>query len=365
MRNLERPLILLVDDTPDNLTLLSALLQEDYQIKVCTRGRKAIEIAHAAYQPDLILLDIMMPEMDGYQVCRQLKADMATQHIPIIFLTAKTEAADETLGLEIGAADYLTKPVVPAILRARVAHHLQLKAQQDFLRDKNAFLEQEIRRRTQEVTWVQDVTIMILASLAETRDSDTGHHIRRTQHYVRLLAESLSQLPQFQAQLTPAYIDQLFKSAPLHDIGKVGIPDAILLKAGPLTEEEFAIMKTHTTLGKKAIERAEQQLGFSVDFLTTAKEIAYSHQEKWDGSGYPEGLQGEAIPLAAQLMALADVYDALISKRIYKPAFSHAKAVDIIQKDSGHHFNPLIVQHFLKIHQEFAAIAQRFADPET
>ncbi|MFG1489740.1 response regulator, partial [Oceanospirillum sp. HFRX-1_2] len=238
-------------------------------------------------------LDIMMPEMDGYEVCRQLKANEKTAHIPVIFLTAKTETEDEARGLALGAADYLTKPVNPAILLARVKNHLQLKAQADFLQDKNRFLEQEVRRRTQEVTQVQDVTIMVLASLAETRDSDTGNHIRRTQFYVRALAEKLRDEEKYKALLTDQYIDILFKSAPLHDIGKVGIPDRILLKPGPFEGNEFDIMKTHTILGRNAIEHAEAQLGIKVDFLQTAKEIAYSHQEKWDGSGYPEGLKGE------------------------------------------------------------------------
>lgn len=361
---IEKPTLLVVDDTPDNLTLMAGLLKEHYRVKVSNRGAKALEIAGHQPQPDLILLDIMMPEMDGYEVCRQLKANEQTAHIPVIFLTAKTETEDEAHGLTLGAADYLTKPVNPAILLARVKNHLQLKAQADFLQDKNRFLEQEVRRRTQEVTQVQDVTIMVLASLAETRDSDTGNHIRRTQFYVRALAEKLRDEGEYQDLLTDQYIDILFKSAPLHDIGKVGIPDRILLKPGPFEGNEFEIMKSHTLLGRNAIEHAEAQLGIKVDFLHTAKEIAYSHQEKWDGSGYPEGLSGEAIPLSARIMALADVYDALICRRVYKEPMPHEKAVEIIKEGSGNHFDPTLVKHFEAIQQEFVAIAARFADSD-
>ncbi|WP_415888724.1 two-component system response regulator [Neptuniibacter sp. SY11_33] len=360
----EKPTVLVVDDTPDNLALMSALLKEHYRVKVSNSGSKALDIANSATPPDLILLDIMMPEMDGYDVCKRLKETANTAEIPIIFLTAKTESRDETKGLALGAVDYLTKPVNPEILMARVSNHLQLKAQKDFLADKNEFLEKEVRRRTQEVTMVQDVTILILASLAETRDSDTGNHIRRTQFYIRALAEKLRFLPKYSELLTDAYIDVLFKSAPLHDIGKVGIPDHILLKPGPFEDDEFEIMKSHTTLGKEAIEQAEAQLGVEVDFLKVAKEIAYSHQEKWDGSGYPEALKGEEIPLSARLMAIADVYDALISKRVYKNAMSHEQAVAIIEEGRGNHFDPELVDCFIEIKDDLLAIALRFADSD-
>lgn len=360
----DKAIILVVDDTPDNLALMSALLKDDYRVKVANSGKKALEVVQGSTPPDLILLDIMMPEMDGYEVCSQLKHEAKTAEIPIIFLTAKTESRDETKGLGLGAVDYLTKPVNPEILKARVSTHLQLKAQKDFLSDKNEYLESEVRRRTQEVTMVQDVTILILASLAETRDSDTGNHIRRTQFYIRALAEKLKHYPKYQTLLTEAHIDVLFKSAPLHDIGKVGIPDHILLKPGSFEPDEFEIMKTHTTLGREAIEHAEAQLGVEVDFLKIAKEIAYSHQEKWDGSGYPEGLKGEEIPLSARLMAISDVYDALISKRVYKNAMSHEEAVAIIVEGKGSHFDPDLVDCFVEIQDELLAIAMRFADSD-
>ncbi|MDF1485096.1 two-component system response regulator [Ramlibacter sp. H39-3-26] len=355
--------VLVVDDTPDNLALMGSLLKAHYRVKVANSGEKALKIAHGDMPPDLVLLDIMMPDMDGYEVCRQLKAHAATRDIPVIFLTARSNTEDEHRGLEIGAVDYITKPISPPILRARVQTHLSLKATADFLRDKSAYLEREVALRTLEVRAIQNVTIMAMASLAETRDNETGNHIRRTQLYVRTLAEKLRYHPRFVDALNnDRTIDMLYKSAPLHDIGKIGIPDSILLKPGKLTVEEFEIMKTHTTLGRDAIEEAERRLGTKVEFLQTAKEIAYSHQEKWDGSGYPEGLVGDAIPVSARLMAVADVYDALISRRVYKPAFTHEQACAIVSKGRGTHFDPDIVDAFMELTEDFRGIAQRYAD---
>ena len=359
-----KPQVLVVDDTPDNLALMADLLRDTCKVRVANSGERALKLVSTGLPPDLILLDIMMPGMDGYEVLRRLKAEEATRHIPVIFLTAKTDTEDERVGLELGAVDYLTKPVSHAILQARVRNHLALKAQADFLRDKSAFLEAEVAKRTREVQAVQDVTIQALASLAETRDNETGNHIRRTQHYVRALAEHLKSHPQFASQLTDDYVQGLFKSAPLHDIGKVGIPDRILLKPGKLTDEEFAIMKTHTTLGRDALEHAEQQLGANVPFLGIAKEIAYSHQEKYDGSGYPQGISGDAIPLSARLMAVADVYDALISRRVYKAALPHEQAVAILAEGRGRHFDPDVLDAFLDLQGEFARIATQFSDSD-
>ena len=356
--------ILVIDDSPDSLTLMSGLLKDTYRVKVATHGETGLNVALSAQPPDLILLDIMMPDVDGYEVCRQLKANPMSQGIPVIFLTAKSDTEDEQRGLSLGAVDYITKPISPAILLARVATQLALKASADFLRDKNDFLEQEVTRRTQELSNAQDVTILAMTSLAETRDSDTGNHIRRTQHYVKALALALVSHPRFADKLSAQVINVLFKSAPLHDIGKVGIPDRILLKPSSLSREEFDIMKTHTTLGFEAIEQAEKTLGTRVPFLQMAKEIALSHQEKWDGSGYPQGLKGDAIPMSARLMAVADVYDALISQRVYKPALPHDRAVQIVFQGRGSHFDPDMVDAFIGIQDEFNEIAQRYKDSD-
>jgi putative two-component system response regulator len=358
----ERATVLVVDDTPDNLVLMSGLLKDEYRVKVANSGERALKIAISEGAPDLILLDIMMPEMDGYEVCKRLKDYPQTRRIPVIFLTAMAEVEDETKGLSLGAVDYITKPISPPIVLARVRTHLALKAAADFLHDKNAFLKAEVEKQTRQVEAIQDVTILALASLAETRDNDTGNHIRRTQHYVRALAEQLRDNPRFKDQLDDEAIKVLFKSAPLHDIGKVGIPDHILLKPGKLDPDEFEVMKKHTTLGHDAIARAEYILGTKVEYLTTAKEIALSHQEKWDGSGYPQGLSGDDIPMSARLMAVADVYDALISKRAYKEGMSHAEAAEIIRKGSGLHFDPDVCEAFFGIEDEFRLIAERFTD---
>ena len=311
-------IVLIVDDTPQNIALISSFLIGLYRIKVATTGEKALQIAASDDQPDLILLDIMMPEMDGYEACIKLKSDPRTRDIPIIFLTAKAQVKDEQKGLELVAVDYITKPISPPIVLARIKTHLQLKRARDFLKDKNAFLEQEVDRRIKEILNIQDVAMMAIVSLAETRDRKTGKHIRRTQHYMKLLAMKLKEHPRFKNYLNDETISLLYKASPLHDIGKVGIPDCILLKPGKFTPEEFEIMKTHTVLGRDAIVSAEELLEMPAHFLKFIRKIAYTHHEKWDGTGYPEGISGDDIPISGRLMAVADVYDALISRRVYK-----------------------------------------------
>jgi putative two-component system response regulator len=361
----EQSVVLVIDDTQDNLTLISEVLRDRYRVKVALSGARGLNLAKAATPPDLILLDIMMADMDGYEVLRRLQTDPNTRDIPVIFLTAMSAKEDEKLGLDLGAVDYITKPISPPIVQARVRTHLQLKAARDFLKNQNEYLESEVRRRTREVAAIQEVTIRAMGSLAETRDNETGNHLRRTQGYVKALALKLKDHPRFSEYCTPANIELLYKSAPLHDIGKVGIPDLILLKPGKLTAEEFEIMKTHTTLGRDAIARAEIDLGDEVAFLSIAKEIAYSHQEKWNGTGYPQGLSGDAIPISARFMALADVYDALISRRVYKAPMSHEQALEIIREGRGQHFDPDIVDACFEIQGEFRAIAATFADAES
>jgi putative two-component system response regulator len=360
-----RATVLTVDDTPANIALLNELLKGDYRVRIATNGRKALEIAAAEPKPDLILLDIMMPEMDGYEVCRRLKADPTTRDVPVIFLTALTHTQDEQRGFELGAVDYITKPISPPVLQARVKTHLTLKQARDYLENQNEILEGLVAQRTRELALVQDATILSLASLAETRDPETGNHIRRTQNYVKTLAIQLKDHPRFRNFLTAEIIDLLFKSAPLHDIGKVGVPDGILKKPGKLTTEEFELMKLHTIYGRAAISAAENKLDGPMEhsFLRLAREIAYAHHEKWDGNGYPEGLSGDDIPPSARLMAVADFYDALISQRVYKPAIPHEQAIAAIRSRSGSHFDPDIVEAVLVVEDEFRTIGATFSDP--
>ena len=356
--------ILVVDDVPENLTVLGELLQPYYRVRIANSGARALQVAASAPKPDLILLDVMMPGIDGYAVLSQLRDRPETQDIPVIFVTAMDATEDEVRGLDLGAADYITKPVRPAIVLTRVRAQLELKQARDWLKDQNAFLEAEVARRMEENQLIQEVSIRALARLAETRDPETGNHLRRTQGYIRVLAYHLQNHPRFSTMLTDATIEVLFKSAPLHDIGKVGIPDHILLKPGKLTPEEWEIMKTHSRLGSEAIAQAERDAERPVAFLAVAKEIALYHHEKWDGSGYPEGLKGDAIPVSARLMALADVFDALICRRVYKEPLPMTRAVDIISEGRGSHFDPDIVDAFLALRPEFETIAQRHADRE-
>ncbi|MBF0256087.1 MAG: two-component system response regulator [Gammaproteobacteria bacterium] len=354
--------VLIVDDEPSNLSLLMHLLRSDYQVRAANSGENALRAAANEPRPDLILLDVMMPEMNGEEVLARLRSNPATLDIPVIFVTALADVDDEERGLELGAADYITKPIKPAVVLARVRTQLEAKQTRDWLKDKNAILEAEVSRRMVENDLTQLVSIRALAHLAETRDPETGNHILRTQNYVRALALRLRQHPRFSATLDTHTIDLLTKSAPLHDIGKVGIPDSILQKPGSLTPEEWVIMKTHSRLGSDAIEQAEIDVEQPVAFLSLAKEIAHWHHEKWDGSGYPDGLKGDAIPLSARLMAVADVFDALISPRVYKPALSYAKAREIISEGSGSHFDPDIVSAFLEGFAAMTAIADQYQD---
>lgn len=360
----DRKVVLIVDDTPANLSLLNNILKDTYRTKIATSGKKALEIAFSDTPPDIVLLDIMMPEMDGYEVCEKLKENELTADIPVVFLTAKAAIEDETKGLSLGAVDYITKPVSPPIVLERVKNHLTLKYAQDVLKHQNLILEEKVRDRTKKLGELQDVAMEAMGALAESRDPETGNHIRRTQLYVKLLAERLAEHPKFKEFLTPEVITLLYKSAPLHDIGKVGIPDNILLKPGKLTDEEFEIMKLHTVYGRDAISSAEKKLSEPSDFLMFAREIALSHQEKWNGSGYPEGLAGDAIPISARLMAIADVYDALISRRVYKPPFPHEKAIAIMSEGRGTHFDPDMLDAFLQIANDCRNVAEKYADSE-
>jgi putative two-component system response regulator len=360
-----RPVVLLVDDTPENLSVLGELLQPFYRVRVANSGTRALNVVASEPRPDLILLDVMMQDMDGYEVIQRLRADPATRDIPVIFVTALDATEDERKGLELGAADYITKPVRPAIMHARVRAQLELKRARDRMHDENLWLESQVALRRDENQRLQDVSLRALASLASTRDNETGNHILRTQGYVRVLCEHLAARGRHPAVLTPDGIRFITMAAPLHDIGKVGIPDSILLKPGALDDAEWTIMRTHAEMGAAAIRRAMEEDGGDTrpfGFLLAAIEIAHSHHEKWDGSGYPKGLKGEAIPLPARLMALADVFDALISRRVYKPPFSLEVATGIIVEGRGTHFDPELVDAFVERREDFFTIARRHAD---
>lgn len=361
--------LLLIDDDPMIQECVQASLQPHYQVRVAGNGLEGLDGVRILPQPDLILLDIELPDMTGYDICASLKRDLLTAPVPVIFLSGRTDVDAVTHGFELGAEDYITKPVAPPILLARVQTHLRLREASDLLRDQNAHLELLIKRRTLdleartlELQRSQELSIVALGSIAETRDNETGNHIYRTSAYVEVLAKRLARHPAYRAASTRQDWEMIWKSAPLHDIGKVGIPDQILLKPGPLTEDEFEVMKRHTVLGRDAIRSAEIRVRSEGSFLRVASEIAYSHHERWDGKGYPQGICGEDIPLSARIMALADVYDALISKRVYKDAIPHDAAVEIIRAGRGSQFDPLIVDCFLEDADEFLEIASRFND---
>jgi putative two-component system response regulator len=357
--NAKRAIVLIVDEASDNLIEMNSLLQDRYEVRLANSGRAALMVMEQVPRPELVVLDAALPDIDGYSVCQQLKSSPDTADIPLIFLQSEP---DEARAICVGAVDIIPKPFVAEVLRARVDTHLQLRHSRELLKQQRNLLEHVVEEVTLELSQMLDAMIWALASLAETREYETANHLRRVQHYVVALARQLQGHARFAEELSDANIKSLYKAAPLHDIGKVSIPDAILLKPGPLTPAEFSVMKMHTVYGRDAIVNVENHLGYTNTFLRYAREITYSHQEKYDGSGYPEGLAGEAIPMAARLMAVADVYDALISKRVYKPAFTHETAMEMIRQVSGEHFDPDVVDAMLAAEEEFRAIAERYAD---
>ncbi|MBM7562434.1 HD domain-containing phosphohydrolase [Fusibacter tunisiensis] len=364
MKPLENCSILIVDDTRVNLEILVEILGDHYEVAVATEGRSALRMLET-YVFDLILLDVMMPEIDGFEVMRQIKANPKTASISVIFITALSEIDHKTRAFNLGAVDYIVKPFNMDEVLSRVKTHLSLRLAQMALENQNAKLERKVRERTEEINLIQQATMMSFATLAEYRDNETGAHIRRIKEYSKTIARALQRHPKYRDYITETYIDLLGDSSPLHDIGKVGIPDAILLKNGKLTEAEYAIMKNHTTYGKAAIESVENDL-IQLPFLNMAKEIAQSHHEKFDGTGYPQGLSGEKIPISARIVAVADVFDGLSSRRVYKPPFPLNETVGIIIEGKGTHFDPDVVDAFLACIEEIrqVGIAQADSDEE-
>lgn len=355
MTDLAQCRVLAVDDTKLNLDILVNTLGASHELAVALDGATALDMARES-PPDLILLDIMMPGMNGYEVLARLKEHPGTAEIPVIMLSALSDVGTKSRGFQLGAVDYLSKPFEVEELKARVRTHLALARARQDLRRQNEILEEKVRERTHEVIQTQQATIESLAALAEYRDPETGQHIHRVKGYVTVLAEELRAHPRFSRDLTRDFIELLGLSCPLHDIGKVGVPDHILLKPGALSAGEFVEMRRHTEYGRDTILSVQRKLGV-MPFLRMAEDIIFTHHEKWDGSGYPQGLAGEDIPLCGRIMALADVYDALISRRVYKPPFTHSRAVEIIVEGSGTHFDPDIVDVFVGFSQAFRQIA--------
>ncbi len=356
------PKILIVDDKKINREILKRYLQSAgyKQVLEASSGREAVEQAKEE-EPDLVLLDIVMPAMDGYEVCRQLKNDGQLKNTPVIFLSALSETKDKVKALTQGGVDYITKPFAFEEIQARVQTHLKIYYLQKDLERHNKHLEELVQAKVKEISDSQMATIFAIAHLAEKRDYDTGMHLERTSDLCRLLAIWLSDQPYYQEEITDDYVRRLCKTSVLHDIGKVGVPDAVLLKPGKLTVEEFETIKTHTTIGSHTLKEVEEKYPGN-KFLVMGVQIARSHHEKWDGSGYPDGLARESIPLAARIMALVDVYDALRSKRPYKKAFSHQKSLEIIVKDRGNHFDPIIVDAFISLEKKFEQIYKKMGD---
>jgi putative two-component system response regulator len=360
--------ILVADDDVLNSTLLAVSLEEEgFAVEATGDGRRALDLLQA--KPfDILLLDLLMPEMDGYQVLEHLKADPKMRHLPVIVISAADELDSIVKCIELGAEDYLTKPFNRVMLKARVDASLEkkhLRDQEEIYRrqveEYNLNLEHRVQEQVREIASAQLATILALAKLSESRDLETGRHLERVREYCRMLLERLRQYPQYAALINPTYIDYIYLASTLHDIGKVGVPDVILLKAGQLTPEEFVVMRSHTRIGAETLKEVDRQYPGN-NFIRIGIEIAESHHERWDGTGYPNGLSGDAIPLSGRVLALADVYDAMTSRRVYKEACTHEQAVAAILSERGRQFDPDVVECFASVQDEFRGIRMRFED---
>lgn len=357
--------ILIVDDDPANLTALSRMLAGlGLKARPVPEGGLALKAA-AASPPDLILLDINMPGMDGFEVCERLKSDPLLNEVPVIFLSGHSETAEKVKAFAAGGVDYVTKPFQFEEVSARINTHIKLRRLQRELELFNRHLQDLVREQVKEISDSQMATILGLSKLAEYRDEETGNHLARVQNYCRVLAAELAGRRTFGDLLDGAYIENLFHAAPLHDIGKVGIPDHILLKPGSLTPEEFEVMKGHTLIGAKTLSGILAKYPKNA-FLAMGGELARSHHERWDGSGYPDGLAGDAIPLSARIHVIADQYDALRSRRPYKPAFDAVTAFRILTEGDGRtlpaHFDPRVLEAFKAAAGQFESITQALSD---
>lgn len=353
-----RESVLLVDDAPANLRALATILRHaGLEPRPVTSGCRAIEAA-VADPPDLIVLDINMPEMSGFEVCRWFKQDERLNDIPVIFISGLLEAADKVEAFQCGGVDFISKPFDQAEVLARIHAQLRLRRLQSQLVDYSQQLERRVAQQVQLATASQMATIFALAKLAEVRDDDTGQHIERVQTWSKLLAQQLSRIVGHDAKLTDLFVETLYQAAPLHDIGKVGVPDAVLLKPGKLSAAEFSEIKKHCELGARTLEAVVQRYPDN-QFLRMGIQVARSHHEKWDGSGYPDGLQGDAIPLPARIVAVADFYDALTSKRCYRPAFSHDETCAMVEQGCGTHFDPAVVTAFRALSGGFAEVRNK------
>lgn len=352
-----KPTILIVDSASENLMAMKALLRPHYTVRMAASGEGAFQKVQELPRPELIVLDESLPDMDGYAVLQELRASFLTADIPVLILTQAAEAFGSRRALDAGAADVLRMPVSAELLLARVATHIELRRLRNAGKDELARVNRLVAERTKQVVEVRDAAIMAIACLAEAGDADTARHVRRTQRYFTALARELRFHGDYRAALGDIDIALMAQAVPLHDIGKLRVPEAILNKPGRLTAEEFEVMKQHTVFGRDAIACVATAVGGDTRFLRYAVEIAGSHQEKWNGSGYPDGLSGMDIPLSARLMAVADVYDALISPRVYKPTFTHETAIELIRQGSGEHFDPDVVDALLVVENEFKTIA--------